>query len=81
MKNESEKVFDKVKFLEKENVSLLIVRLRLLMTKTPWHKILKTIYNECQKATLKQWANLLGFFVLFINWSTLEEIDQIRVYL
>jgi hypothetical protein len=35
IKNESEKVFDKVKFLEKENVSLLIVRLRLLMTKTP----------------------------------------------
>lgn len=43
-KNESEKIFNKVKLLEKENVSLLVVRLRLLMTKTPRHKILKAIY-------------------------------------
>ncbi len=53
MKNESETLFDKVKNLEKENISLLIVRLRLLMAKTPKHKILKTIYIESQKSTLK----------------------------
>jgi hypothetical protein len=43
-KNESQKVFEKIKFIEKENISLLIVRFRLLMTKTPWHKILKSLY-------------------------------------
>ncbi len=43
-KNESEKIFEKVKFLEKENISLLIVRMRFLIAKTARHKILKAMY-------------------------------------